>query len=170
MSKILLAIRAWLLVGYVEYASGLCMEVNTKWIWKENWVIVVDSAESKNAMGRSGSTIGSRCSIFCHLLDYFRASKLIISMLCWTKFWCIEIMPFDVEWHFVIMRFLTKFVVVQVRCHLLEVAGPEPNVSSVLGANFAAGVLAGGLAAAATCPLDVAKTRRQIEVCVSSHS
>jgi solute carrier family 25 protein 39/40 len=57
-----------------------------------------------------------------------------------------------------------------VRRHLLEVAGPEPNVSSVLGANFAAGVLAGGLAAAATCPLDVAKTRRQIEVCVSSHS
>ncbi|KAH9534344.1 hypothetical protein CY35_17G001000 [Sphagnum magellanicum] len=50
-----------------------------------------------------------------------------------------------------------------VRHHLLEVAGPEPNVCSVLGANFAAGVLAGGLAAAATCPLDVAKTRRQIE-------
>lgn len=60
--------------------------------------------------------------------------------------------------------------VVQVRHHLLEVAGPEPNVCSVLGANFAAGMLAGGLAAAATCPLDVAKTRRQIEVCVSSHS
>ncbi len=59
---------------------------------------------------------------------------------------------------------------VQVRRHLLEVAGPEPNVSSVLGANFTAGVLAGGLAAAATCPLDVAKTRRQIEVRVSSHS
>ncbi len=59
---------------------------------------------------------------------------------------------------------------VQVRRHLLEVAGPEPNVYSVLGANFAAGVLAGGLAAAVTCPLDVAKTRRQIEVCVSSHS
>jgi hypothetical protein len=33
MSKILFGIRAWLLVGYVEYASGLCMEVNTKWIW-----------------------------------------------------------------------------------------------------------------------------------------
>jgi hypothetical protein len=109
MSKILLATRAWLPVGYVEYASGLCMEGNTKWIWKENWGIMVDSAESKNAMGRSGSTIGSRCSIFCHLLDYFRASKLIISMLCWTKFQCIENMPFDVKWHFVIMRFLTKF-------------------------------------------------------------
>jgi hypothetical protein len=79
-------------------------------------------------------------------------------------------MHFDVEWHLVIMRFLTKFLWVQVRHHLLEVAGPEPNVCSVLGANFAAGVVAGGLAAAATCPLDVAKTRRQIEVCVSSHS
>ena len=35
-----------------------------------------------------------------------------------------------------------------------------------MGANFAAGFVAGSLAAGATCPLDVAKTRRQIEVCV----
>lgn len=35
----------------------------------------------------------------------------------------------------------------------------------VLGANFSAGFVAGSLAAGATCPLDVAKTRRQIEVC-----
>jgi solute carrier family 25 protein 39/40 len=32
-----------------------------------------------------------------------------------------------------------------------------------VGANFAAGFVAGSLAAGATCPLDVAKTRRQIE-------
>lgn len=42
--------------------------------------------------------------------------------------------------------------------------GEESNAASVLGANFFAGFVAGSLAAAATCPLDVAKTRRQIEV------
>ncbi|CAM6091412.1 unnamed protein product [Calypogeia fissa] len=49
------------------------------------------------------------------------------------------------------------------RRRLLELAGPSPDASTVLGANFSAGVLAGSLAAFATCPLDVAKTRRQIE-------
>lgn len=44
--------------------------------------------------------------------------------------------------------------------------GEEGNAASVLGANFSAGFVAGSIAAAATCPLDVAKTRRQIEVCV----
>ncbi|KAK3123332.1 hypothetical protein QOZ80_8AG0628760 [Eleusine coracana subsp. coracana] len=39
----------------------------------------------------------------------------------------------------------------------------EGNAASVVGANFAAGFVAGSLAAGATCPLDVAKTRRQIE-------
>jgi solute carrier family 25 protein 39/40 len=39
----------------------------------------------------------------------------------------------------------------------------DVNASSILGANFSAGLIAGGIAAAATCPLDVAKTRRQIE-------
>jgi solute carrier family 25, member 39/40 len=42
----------------------------------------------------------------------------------------------------------------------------EGNAASVVGANFAAGFVAGSLAAGATCPLDVAKTRRQIEVCI----
>ncbi|RID74686.1 hypothetical protein BRARA_B01773 [Brassica rapa] len=37
--------------------------------------------------------------------------------------------------------------------------GEEPRAGSIIGANFTAGFVAG----AATCPLDVAKTRRQIE-------
>lgn len=53
----------------------------------------------------------------------------------------------------------------QTRGALLEAAGSEPDIGRVLGANFAAGMLAGGIAAAATCPLDVVKTWRQIEVC-----
>ncbi|KAF7816727.1 mitochondrial carrier protein MTM1 [Senna tora] len=43
------------------------------------------------------------------------------------------------------------------------VGGDEANAMGVLGTNFSAGFVAGSLAAAATCPLDVAKTRRQIE-------
>ncbi|KAM7463718.1 hypothetical protein LguiA_031839 [Lonicera macranthoides] len=50
-----------------------------------------------------------------------------------------------------------------VRRRLLGLVGDEASVVSVLGANFSAGFVAGSLAAAATCPLDVAKTRRQIE-------
>jgi solute carrier family 25 protein 39/40 len=42
--------------------------------------------------------------------------------------------------------------------------GEESNGLSVFGANFSASFVAGSLAAAATCPLDVVKTRRQIEV------
>ncbi|XP_058749597.1 mitochondrial carrier protein MTM1-like [Vicia villosa] len=44
------------------------------------------------------------------------------------------------------------------------VGGDDAGILSVLGANFSAGVVAGTLAAGATCPLDVAKTRRQIEM------
>ncbi|XP_039822647.1 uncharacterized protein LOC120684847, partial [Panicum virgatum] len=51
----------------------------------------------------------------------------------------------------------------QIRRKLLGLVGEEGNAASVLGANFAAGFVAGSLAAGATCPLDVAKTRRQIE-------
>ncbi|KAI4307150.1 hypothetical protein L6164_030367 [Bauhinia variegata] len=43
------------------------------------------------------------------------------------------------------------------------VGGDDANAFSVLAANFSAGFVAGTLAAGATCPLDVAKTRRQIE-------
>ncbi|OVA01909.1 Mitochondrial substrate/solute carrier [Macleaya cordata] len=50
-----------------------------------------------------------------------------------------------------------------IRRRLLGLVGEESNVAGVLGANFAAGFVAGSLAAAATCPLDVVKTRRQIE-------
>ncbi|KAI3720623.1 hypothetical protein L2E82_31614 [Cichorium intybus] len=50
-----------------------------------------------------------------------------------------------------------------VRRRLLSVVGEEANAATMLGANFSAGFVAGSLAAAATCPLDVAKTRRQIE-------
>ncbi|KAL7003550.1 hypothetical protein U1Q18_004702 [Sarracenia purpurea var. burkii] len=50
-----------------------------------------------------------------------------------------------------------------VRRKLLSLTGDKSNAATVLGANFSAGFVAGSLAAAATCPLDVAKTRRQIE-------
>lgn len=51
-----------------------------------------------------------------------------------------------------------------VRRRLLSLMGNEANAAGVLGANFSAGFVAGSIAAAATCPLDVAKTRRQIEM------
>lgn len=49
------------------------------------------------------------------------------------------------------------------RRRLLSLVGEDPNAFKVFGANFSAAFVAGSLAAAATCPLDVAKTRRQIE-------
>jgi solute carrier family 25 protein 39/40 len=53
----------------------------------------------------------------------------------------------------------------QTRRHLLGLlVGEESNAAVILGANFSAGFIAGVISSGATCPLDVAKTRRQIEV------
>ncbi|GFY92339.1 manganese tracking factor for mitochondrial SOD2 [Actinidia rufa] len=46
---------------------------------------------------------------------------------------------------------------------ILGLLGDETSAANVLGANFCAGFVAGTIAAAATCPLDVAKTRRKIQ-------
>ena len=51
------------------------------------------------------------------------------------------------------------------RRRLLGIVGNDTNALGILGANFSAGFVAGTIAAASTCPFDVAKTRRQIEVC-----
>lgn len=56
--------------------------------------------------------------------------------------------------------------ILQLRRRILRRIGDEASVSSVVGANFCAGFAAGCIAAAATCPLDVARTRRQIEVLI----
>ncbi|GAB2217419.1 hypothetical protein Droror1_Dr00000604 [Drosera rotundifolia] len=49
------------------------------------------------------------------------------------------------------------------RRRIIGLAGDEASAAMIIGANFSAGFVAGTLAAAATCPLDVARTRRQIE-------
>ncbi|VVB01703.1 unnamed protein product [Arabis nemorensis] len=49
------------------------------------------------------------------------------------------------------------------RRRLLGVVGNDTNALGILGANFSAGFVAGSIAASTTCPLDVARTRRQIE-------
>jgi hypothetical protein len=49
---------------------------------------------------------------------------------------------------------------------LTGLVGEKSNAAIILGANFSAGLIAGVISAGATCPLDVAKTRRQIEASV----
>jgi hypothetical protein len=49
---------------------------------------------------------------------------------------------------------------------LAGLVGEKSNAAIILGANFSAGLIAGVISAGATCPLDVAKTRRQIEASV----
>lgn len=64
---------------------------------------------------------------------------------------------------------MSTTLALQTRRKLISlVGGNDASLLSVLGANFSAGFVAGTLAAGATCPLDVAKTRRQIEVCFLS--
>ena len=74
--------------------------------------------------------------------------------------------PLTHEVVFLIFCFVISITLaLQTRRKLLGlIGGDDANALSVLGANFGAGFVAGTLAAGATCPLDVAKTRRQIEV------
>ncbi|CAD6258978.1 unnamed protein product [Miscanthus lutarioriparius] len=50
-----------------------------------------------------------------------------------------------------------------IRRHVTRLFSDQSNAAVILGANFSAGFIAGVISAGATCPLDVAKTRRQIE-------
>lgn len=60
--------------------------------------------------------------------------------------------------------------IMQIRRRFLNIVGDEASLPTVFGANFSAGFAAGSLAAAFTCPLDVARTRRQIEVISPYHA
>lgn len=66
--------------------------------------------------------------------------------------------------HTLNLMMLSFVLALQIRRGIHDLVDDEGSVASVLGANFSAGFVAGILAATATCPLDVARTRRQIEV------
>ena len=59
--------------------------------------------------------------------------------------------------------FIFQMLLVQIRRHVTRLFSDQSNAAVILGANFSAGFIAGVISAGATCPLDVAKTRRQIE-------
>ncbi|CAI0449849.1 unnamed protein product [Linum tenue] len=82
------------------------------------------------------------------------ARDVPFSGICWALLEPVSTSPFPLS---------IKNLLIM-RRNLLSVVGDDANVVSVLGANFSAGFIAGSVAAAATCPLDVAKTRRQIEM------
>ena len=59
--------------------------------------------------------------------------------------------------------FIFQMLLVQIRRHVTKLFGDQSNAAVILGGNFSAGFIAGVISAGATCPLDVAKTRREIE-------
>lgn len=117
--------------------------------------LLCNSAELPRSVDRPGSTTCSWCSILCNLLVNPWAGKVLF--LLTVKFYICSLCNI----HFYANSFCHP---VQTRRKLLSLVGEDANAVSVLGANFSAGFVAGSLAAATTCPLDVAKTRRQIEV------
>lgn len=116
-----------------------------------------NSAELPCSVDRPWSTTCSWCSILCNLLVNPWAGKVLFSLT--VKFYICSLCT--LTYIFYANSFCHP---VQTRRKLLSLVGEDANAVSVLGANFSAGFVAGSLAAATTCPLDVAKTRRQIEV------
>lgn len=109
-----------------------------------------------------GSPTCSWCPLLCYLLvDSWTGEAFPWIFICKRLYqpsvWLRTI--------HVIQYFISLSYLIQIRRRLLRlVVDEESNAVTILGSNFSAGFVAGTLAAAVTCPLDVAKTRRQIEV------